>query len=581
MFKRHTSTTPYLNTPEMISLAKTQLRNLSPKGVSDYDTFDDNVMYGALRPDHVFKQIENHKWNNALVQLTINRHIAQQWVVNAGTRRLPIHEACVRKPTTEIIYTLLDIYPDGAKAKDSNGRHPIHHACVHGASADTIYQLLHVFPESANANDNWGKTPKIYALNTVTPDVDVIQALFHKSQYDIETFVSRINKVYAVVPSRYDNYGYTQKSSQIVPYDNKTVPTKSSVESRSNFDMVAQDNALEQTDIHPYSAYTPHTHNVGQEVEVDRRRFNHVNLTCLEDKTESRRAAQALVEATSQRDTAFTPTHNTGQDVEVRHRINHVNSVCLANKTESRRAAQALVEATTQRDTTFSRMGQLHRDSRKTAQSISAAESQRHDGYDEVARLQHEVIELKSQMEETKYLTLSLSRAKEQTDLVSLAKDNALRKVAQLENKIQEFETQLQVSKRANETIMKKDVENDMLRNINKDLRGTILSLSSKLDIVMKDLDSAKEGTVVSNELINEVRRLQEFRHIAENKIEDLEGQESGQAKIIDNLNDELEELNSSYFDVTNALVVKSKDYFMLKAKLDQKSKVNARYDYC
>jgi len=39
-----------------------------------------------------------------------------------------------------------------------------------------------------------------------------------------------------------------------------------------------------------------------------------------------------------------------------------------------------------------------------------------------------------------------------------------------------------------------------------------------------------------------------------------LAGQESGHVEMISKLNDELEELNSSYFDVTNALVVKSKD---------------------
>jgi len=131
-------------------------------------------MYESLCSEHVFKLIENLEWDNATIKLKRNMHIAQQWVINAGTRRLPLHEACVRQSTTEILYTLLDLYPKGAKAKDSNGRYPIHHACVHGASADVICQLFDAFPESGDAKENRGKTSKVYALNIATPDVDAI-----------------------------------------------------------------------------------------------------------------------------------------------------------------------------------------------------------------------------------------------------------------------------------------------------------------------------------------------------------------------------------------------------------------------
>jgi len=113
-----------------------------------------------------------------------------------------------------------------------------------------------------------------------------------------------------------------------------------------------------------------------------------------------------------------------------------------------------------------------------------------------------------------------------------------------------------------------------MLRNLNKDLRGTIISPSRKLNTVMKDLDSVKSKSDASHKLVNEVRHLKEYRHVAESKIEELAGQESGHVKMISKLNDELEELNSSYFDVTNALVVKSKDFFRLKAELDETKKL-------
>jgi len=532
----------YLGQGEMPSFRKqaASMPQQSPTGVANYDEFDDNVVYESLRPDHVFKLIENLECDNATIQLKRNKHIAQQWVINAGTRRLPLHEACVRQPKTEIVYTLLDLYPKGAKAKDSNGRHPIHHACVHGASADVICQLLDAFPESGDAKDNWGKTSKVYALNTATPDVDVIQALFHKSQYDIATTVSRLNKVHTAVSTGYGDYYDTDKPSQLVPYDSTPAPVKSPVESMTTYHVMGINNAHNQRDIDSFSGYTQRGVNEQKEREEGSR------LNYLVNKS-AERGAMSTIETRTCEDAALAQ---------------------IANR------ALSTIETSSHRDAAFSQMGQFQQSRSGAAHAMVAAESRKHDSFFEVERLQDEINQLRSQAEETKHLKAELSRAKEQKDLACSERNSALGKVSQFNSKMSNLEAQLLDDRRSKEIIMKKDVENDMLRNINKDLRGTIISLSRKLNTVMKDLDSVKSKSDASHKLVNEVRHLKEYRHVAESKIEELAGQESGHVKMISKLNDELEELNSSYFDVTNALVVKSKDFFRLKAELDETKKL-------
>jgi len=521
---------------EMLSFRKqASMPQQSPTGVANFDSFDNTVMYDSLRSDHVFKLIENLEWNNATAQLKRNKHIAQQWVINAGTRRLPLHEACVRQPTEEIVCILLSLYPDGAQEQDSNGRYPIHHACVHQASADVICQLLDAFPESADAKDNWGKTSKVYALNAARPDVDVIQALFHKNQQDIGTAVF---KDQTAVSTCFGDYYDADKSSQLVPYNNKTAPTKSPIESMTTYHVMGLDSDHDQMTT-PYSRYNK-IDVTGQKEREERSRINYLDSAHSANKNADR-AAMSTIDTRTGRDDALAR---------------------IANR------ARSTTESDSHREATFSQFQQSR---------IGGGHSM---NFSDVARLQNEANELKAQAEETNHLKIELLRAREQKVSAHSERDDALEKVAQIDNKMRNLETQLLDTREAKGIIMKKDVENDMLRNINKDLRGTIISLSKKLNNAMKDLDSAKNDTGVLNGLANEVRHLKEYRHVAENKIEQLTGQESGHMKMICKLNDELEELNSSYFDVTNALVVKSKDFFKLKAELDETKKVNTRFHY-
>ena len=173
----------------------------SPTSVADVianRTNIDNVRYSDLADDSLFKLLESFQWQEALCVLReTSRYETRQWVSKnevskAAWRRLPIHEACIRRPTTEIIAALLDAYPESAGIKDNLGRNPLHHAVIQHAHVDVIYLLLHHNYESVHVVDFFKKSPKSYAMGATGADKAVIDALFRMGKQDIASAASRV-----------------------------------------------------------------------------------------------------------------------------------------------------------------------------------------------------------------------------------------------------------------------------------------------------------------------------------------------------------------------------------------------------
>ena len=82
-------------------------------------------------------------------------------------RKLPIHFACQFSAPKEVIMNLLDIYPEGIRAKDERGRLPVHllfHINTNKleeneALLDIAKYLLHLYPESLHIPDSRGMLP--------------------------------------------------------------------------------------------------------------------------------------------------------------------------------------------------------------------------------------------------------------------------------------------------------------------------------------------------------------------------------------------------------------------------------------
>lgn len=154
-------------------------------------------------PTKLFKRVEDRAWAPTLSRLEKNPNEAKVWVVKRafdGTttwKRLPIHQACIGKPTAKVILTLLQSYPNSARQVDSDRRLPIHHACANGASMDVIKHLLMAHPDSMKAEDVWFKTPLQTLLSKSNPDPGVVSALKKGPQFyrmKVSEARSRMNK---------------------------------------------------------------------------------------------------------------------------------------------------------------------------------------------------------------------------------------------------------------------------------------------------------------------------------------------------------------------------------------------------
>eukprot|EP00554_Chaetoceros_debilis_P006300 CAMPEP_0194076938 /NCGR_PEP_ID=MMETSP0149-20130528/3662_1 /TAXON_ID=122233 /ORGANISM="Chaetoceros debilis, Strain MM31A-1" /LENGTH=1214 /DNA_ID=CAMNT_0038757825 /DNA_START=225 /DNA_END=3869 /DNA_ORIENTATION=- len=134
-------------------------------------------------PTKIFKRIEGKAWESAIERLSTNPIEARIWVAKSAYdgsltwRRLPLHEACIRKPPARLLQKLIQTYPKAAAKPDSDGRLPLHHACANNASIEVVQQILFVYPESLEATDASSKTPMQTLMATYFPDPHVISAL--------------------------------------------------------------------------------------------------------------------------------------------------------------------------------------------------------------------------------------------------------------------------------------------------------------------------------------------------------------------------------------------------------------------
>lgn len=134
-------------------------------------------------PTKLFKRIESRAWQPAIEQLNANPIEAQIWNYKTSLdgsinwKRLPIHEACMRKPSTKMIHSLLKFHASGVSEKDNKGRLPLHYACDCSAPLKVIELLLTSFPEAIEVKDYFNETPLELVMSQYFPDPHVIAAL--------------------------------------------------------------------------------------------------------------------------------------------------------------------------------------------------------------------------------------------------------------------------------------------------------------------------------------------------------------------------------------------------------------------
>lgn len=134
-------------------------------------------------PTKLFKRVESRAWQAAIEQLNANPIEAQIWNYKTSLdgsinwKRLPIHEACMRKPSPKMIHSLLKFHASGVSEKDNKGRLPLHYACDCSAPLKVIELLLTSFPEAIEVKDYFNQTPLKIVMSQYFPDPHVIAAL--------------------------------------------------------------------------------------------------------------------------------------------------------------------------------------------------------------------------------------------------------------------------------------------------------------------------------------------------------------------------------------------------------------------
>lgn len=107
-----------------------------------------------------------------------------------GFRRIPLHIAIRSRLPDEVIFYILDKYPEGAAVQDVLGRVPLHYAISNHSSMDVITRLMKACCSAACAADNLGWTPLHVAASTARSS-DMVEALV---QSGVETVVARTRK---------------------------------------------------------------------------------------------------------------------------------------------------------------------------------------------------------------------------------------------------------------------------------------------------------------------------------------------------------------------------------------------------
>ena len=89
---------------------------------------------------------------------------------------LPLHTACRKRPSLELISAMLQAHPNGVQIADAKGRLPLHWAAERRADVAVVDVLLAAHPQGAKVTDVEGWLPLHYAAAN-RADIAVVSAL--------------------------------------------------------------------------------------------------------------------------------------------------------------------------------------------------------------------------------------------------------------------------------------------------------------------------------------------------------------------------------------------------------------------
>ena len=131
----------------------------------------------------LYNLISEQRWNEVVAQARKVPGEASVWNIDGsyGTERLPIHLACTLSPPRRAIASLINVYAEGVRTPEKDGRTCLHAACHYGADIDVICLLINAHPDALLTSDVQGLLPVHIAISEGRVGMDVIKLLLRTS----------------------------------------------------------------------------------------------------------------------------------------------------------------------------------------------------------------------------------------------------------------------------------------------------------------------------------------------------------------------------------------------------------------
>lgn len=144
----------------------------------------------------LFLAIEEMEWRDAFDIIRLDPNQARTWVNNSGSgtitswRRLPIHEACIRRAPVWLISELLSAFPESSSLSTNHGELPLHLAVDKACAPEVVNLIIVANWNAIVARDHAGRT----ALDIITHDemliFDSTKVVFENLKRCHETYMA-------------------------------------------------------------------------------------------------------------------------------------------------------------------------------------------------------------------------------------------------------------------------------------------------------------------------------------------------------------------------------------------------------
>lgn len=181
---------------------------------------DEDVDTYVKRSPLLYQLIVQNSWDAVIERCKSHPNETKHWLVRedeTSWRRLPLHEACIRRASADVIDALLEAYPEASKALDHNSRLPIHHACFYGCSQQAVRKLLCANAQGLSVKDTFDKLPikiahssssknKSEIINLLSKDP--VRVMFEeyrcKWEKDMEPKISKLRADFEIERAKYE-----------------------------------------------------------------------------------------------------------------------------------------------------------------------------------------------------------------------------------------------------------------------------------------------------------------------------------------------------------------------------------------